>query len=347
MQVTLLDKDFEDLDIIDYFNSFIWSDRFCDAGDVELYIGADYTKINQIQKDFYLIFDESVHGMIIEEKEVQSDPEEGFYWIITGRSFESILSRRIVWNQTTLSGNFQNGIKKLINENIISPSSSDRKISNFIFKDSTDSAITSLTFDSTLEYRGENLFDVIKSNCSDKKIGFKITLNDSNQFVFELYAGTDRSYEQETNPYVVFSPKFDNLVNSSFFESNKEYKNVVLVAGSQGSESVTYRTVGSGTGIDRRETYLDTSVDQDITNVSSYLEQKGNEELNNNKMKEVVDAEIDTTRMYVYNEDFFLGDTVQVEDEYGNSKKGRIDEMVYSQDTQNGETRIPTFTTNF
>ena len=146
---------------------------------------------------------------------------------------------------------------------------------------------------------------------------------------------------------MVFSPRFDNLVNSSFYESCKDYKNVVLVAGSKGSDAKTYRSVGSGSGIERRETYLDTSVDQDVSNINSYLDQKGNEELNNNKIKEVVDAEIDTTRMYVYNEDFFLGDSVQVEDEYGNSKKGRLEEMIYSQDDQNGETRIPTFYTNF
>lgn len=346
MQTILLNKNFESIDIIDYFNSFIWSDRFCDAGDVELYIGTNYQKVNQILKDYYLVFDESEHGMIIEEKEIQTDPENGSYWIITGRSFESILYRRIIWNKTTISGNLQTAIKKLINENIINPSISNRKISNFIFKDSTDSAITSLTID-TLEYQGEYLFDVVQKICSDKKIGFKVTLNTSNQFVFQLYAGIDRSYEQEANPYVVFSPRFDNLVNSSFYESCKDYKNVVLVAGSKGSDAKTYRSVGSGSGIERRETYLDTSVDQDVSNINSYLDQKGNEELNNNKIKEVVDAEIDTTRMYVYNEDFFLGDSVQVEDEYGNSKKGRLEEMVYSQDDQNGETRIPTFNTNF
>ena len=67
MQTILLNKNFESIDIIDYFNSFIWSDRFCDAGDVELYIGTNYQKVNQILKDYYLVFDESEHGMIIEE----------------------------------------------------------------------------------------------------------------------------------------------------------------------------------------------------------------------------------------------------------------------------------------
>lgn len=346
MQTILLNKEFESIDIIDYFNSFIWSDRFCDVGDVELYIGTNYQKVNQILKDYYLVFNESEHGMIIEEKEIQTDPENGSYWIITGRSFESILGRRIIWNKTILSGNLQAGIKKLINENIISPSISDRKIPNFIFKDSTDSEITSLTID-TLEYQGEYILDVVQKICSDKGIGFKVTLNTNNQFVFQLYSGTDRSYSQDKNPYVVFSPRFDNLVNSSFYESCREYKNVVLVAGSNNSETKTYRSVGNVSGIDRRETYLDTGIDQDVTDINTYLDQKGNEELNNNKVKEVVDAEIDTTRMYVYNKDFFLGDSVQVEDEYGNSKKGRLEEMAYSQDDQNGETRIPTFNTNF
>lgn len=343
MEVYLLNKNFETIDIIDYFSSFIWSDRFCDTGDVELYIGTNYSRVNDILRDLYLTFPESEHGMIIEEKEIQTDPEDGSYWIITGRSFESILYRRIVWNLTTLSGNLQSAIKKLINENIISPSDSKRKIDNFIFKDSTDTNITSLTLSEEQEYQGEYLFEVVQALCKDKGIGFKVTLNEQNQFVFELYAGVDRSYDQTENPYVTFSPKYDNLINSNYYESSKDYKNAILVTGSQGSDNKYSSSIGDTTGIERRETYLDTSIDQDISNPTSYLTQKGNEELNKVKEKQVFDGEIDTQQMYIFNEDYYMGDIVQLENEYGQSGKARLEEMVYTQDDANGETRVPTF----
>ena len=91
----------------------------------------------------------------------------------------------------------------MLNENVISPSDSNRKISNFIFKESTDSAITKLKLEA--QYTGDNLYDVIQKICEEQGIGFKITLNDKKQFVFELYAGFDRSYDQTENPYVIFS----------------------------------------------------------------------------------------------------------------------------------------------
>ncbi len=51
------------------------------------------------------------------------------------------------------------------------------------------------------------------------------------QFVFELYAGFDRSYDQTENPYVIFSPKFENIINSNYIESKASLKTVTLVGG--------------------------------------------------------------------------------------------------------------------
>ena len=117
----------------------------------------------------------------------------------------------------------------MLNENVISPSDSNRKISNFIFKESTDSAITKLKLEA--QYTGDNLYDVIQKICEEQGIGFKITLNDKKQFVFELYAGFDRSYDQTENPYVIFSPKFENIINSNYIESKASLKTVTLVGG--------------------------------------------------------------------------------------------------------------------
>ena len=136
--------------------------------------------------------------MIVEKIQITSDTEDGNHVTVTGRSLESILDRRIVWGQKLLSGNLQNGIKTLLNENVISPSDSNRKIPNFIFKESTDPAITKLKLEA--QYTGDNLYDVIQKICEEQGIGFKITLNDEKQFVFELYAGSDRSYDQTENP---------------------------------------------------------------------------------------------------------------------------------------------------
>lgn len=75
-------------------------------------------------------------------------------------------------------------------------------------------------------------------NCAiPKNVGFRIKLSDDNKFVFKLYAGADRSYDQFTNPYVIFSPKFENVINTNYLESKKTLKTVTLVAG-EGREPI-------------------------------------------------------------------------------------------------------------
>ena len=160
-----------------------------------------------------------------------------------------------MWGQKILSGNFQNGVETLLNENIISPTDANRKIENFIFKASTDPYIVALKIDA--QYTGDNLYDVIKALCEEAGIGFKVTLNSSKQFVFELYHGSNRSYNQEENPYVIFSPKYDNIINSNYIESKASLKNVTLIGGEGEGAERRYTTVGVASGLDRRELFTD------------------------------------------------------------------------------------------
>ena len=53
---------------------------------------------------------------------------------------------------------------------------------------------------------------------------------------------------------------------------------------------------------------------------------------------------MDSTRQYIVDEDFFLGDIVQIENEYGIQAQPRIIEIIESED-ENGISVIPTFTT--
>ena len=137
MDVTILNTNLDAVSIVDTYESFIWTDRYYAYGDFELYEAMRDGLLNYIKQDYYLQSKESEHVMIVEKIQITSDTEDGNHVTVTGRSLESILDRRIVWGQKLLSGNLQNGIKTLLNENVISPSDSNRKIPNFIFKEST------------------------------------------------------------------------------------------------------------------------------------------------------------------------------------------------------------------
>lgn len=379
----ILNRDFDAVALIDAFESFIWTDRYNTYGDFEYYAPIDMQPIDEFQKDYYLYNRNSDRLMIIEDISIDTDSEKGTFLTVSGRSLESILDRRCVWYRTTLSGNLQNGIKKLLDENCISPQNNARKIPNLRFKISTDPRVTALELEA--DYYGETLYDIISDVCALHELGFRISYDGTKWMDFELYYGKDRSYDQDVNPWVVFSPDFENLSESSYFSSNSMLKTAALVMGSENNEAgqVVLEVTGvEASGLDRRETAVNASsistpnaeVNEDairergqtngwtetqiqaqinkekqqalaVSTEDYYqqLEQAGYENLAETYVTESFEGEIDATRQYVYGRDFFLGDVVQIRNEYGFEAHSRITEVVQCHDLS-GETITPTFT---
>ena len=203
MELYVLNKDMQAIHLLDTFESLLWTERYYECGDFEISSPASIELLKTFEKENYLWSKDSDTVMIIEDLEISSDQDKGTLFSVTGRSLESILERRIVWNPTVLTGNLQDGIEKLLNENVISPTIQERKIENFLFERSADEQITKLTVGA--EYDGDNLYEVIQTLCKTNSVGFKVVINDKNQFIFKLYAGVDRSYNQNEVPYVLFS----------------------------------------------------------------------------------------------------------------------------------------------
>lgn len=268
--------------------------------------------------------------------------------MMSGRGLESILERRIIWNMTVLSGNLQSGVQKLLNDAIISPNISDRKIPNFTFSSSDNEHITSLVLNA--QRTGDNLYEAVYEICDAYDLGFDVTLNSNNVFVFSLTYGEDRSYDQNKNQYVIFSPKYENMLNSDYLESIKTLKNVNLVAGEDSGELRKTRTIGSASGLSRREMYTDARDIQSETNdgtltdeeYNKLLDQRGIEKMSENIYIKAFTGEIKAINTFVYNEDFFKGDIVQIVNEYGMEAKARVLEVIRSQDSE-GINVYPTF----
>lgn len=346
----ILDTEFKSVMLVDLFESTIWTDRYREEGDFEIFLFPSNEIITNAKDDYYLYNPSSEHMMIIERQEITTDVEEGARFIVTGHSLESILKRRIVWTQTTISGSLQNGIKKLIDENIINPEVKERKISNFVFKESIDPAITKLKHEQ--QYTGDVLYDVIKNLCELYDIGFKIIYNfDTGNFEFSLYKGIDRSYNQNRNPYVIFSPHYENIINSDYIHGIEDYKNVTRIGGEGIGVNRVMADYGTASGLTRREIFTDARdlskktddgtelTDEAYTNL---LRQRGKENLSEYVIKEGFEGEVEASKMFIYGHDFLLGDCVQVENEFGISGTSLVSEIVFSQD-KNGETIYPTF----
>ncbi len=350
MEVLVLNTEFEAVSLIDTFESLIWTDRYYEAGDFEIYTAATTEMLQLLRPDYYLWCKESEHMMIIEGLEIKSDFEDGNKLIVTGRSLESILDRRVIWGQTNIDDTLQNGIKKLLNLNIINPENDNRKIDNFIFEETDDINILSMFLQT--QYFGENLYESIVDICKSNEVGFKITLNDENQFVFKLYYGVDRTYNQIEYPAVIFSNNFDNLINSDYVTTKKDFKTLAFIAG-EGEGDDRYDTAisidGNYTGINRREIYTNAtgtsrkSDDRTLTDAeyAAQLQQKGMEDLSTRIITESFEGEI-TSDMFKYDEHYYMGDIVEVANEYGNESEPRIIEYIYSQ-SKNELKYYPTF----
>lgn len=361
MNLNILDDQFRWIYTIDEFESLIWTERYSSAGNFELYTPVNDTILTianyireRLQKriDTYGWLKDAESTMVIEDVQISTDAESGSHLIISGRSLESILDRRIVWSQTVLDGYLQGQVRKLLNQNAINPSTSDRKIPNLTFKESSDSRITSLKIQA--QYTGNNLYDVILGICDTYHLGFRIELSDTNKFVFSLYMGEDRSYDQSKNTYVVFSPTYENLINSSYIESINTLKNVTLVAGEDEGVNRKTRVVGSASGMARRELYTDArdiqseyrEDDKDVVltpaQYNALLDQRGSEKLSENVYTKAFTGEIEGTRSFVYGKDFFKGDIVQIMNEFKMETTARVSELVRVFDTS-GYSMYPTF----
>lgn len=348
MNLYVLDQNFTRIAVIDDYESILWVDRYNEPGEFEIYAAVTSDMLQYPIANNYIQIAESDRVMIVEDIGIESNSETGNKIRVTGRSLESILGRRCITNTLDVSGKIQNSIKSIINANIIAPSDANRKISNFIFQDTSDAGIVNLTFEK--QYRGNSVLEIVEEMCQNKNIGFKITLNDAKQFVMTLYKGVDRSYDQNALPYVVFKPSFDNVISSDYKENSSSSRTFVYVHAQYFNQSQTVdvtRTAGSGSGLLRKEHYTESSIvkkdDMSLADYYAKLDQDARSVLSNYKVSKSFSGKYDTTNMFKYGEDFNLGDIVQVANEYGMESTSRVTEYMWAVSNE-GVEHYPTFT---
>lgn len=376
MQLFVLDKSFEVVSLCDTFSSLIWTERYSGYGDFELYLPASMANINMFPRGFYLwlieppVLDKNGRKietrndvMIIEKTELSTDIEDGDQLVISGRSLEALLLRRVIPKKVKYeSTDPRETIKIILNENIVKPSESARKIPNF--KIAIDSSQRPDTKDKrSYEFDGDYVYDAIKTICDDCDWGFSLDLKSDDHWktsylAFSIVYGTDRSYEQTDNPYMVFSPKFDNLISSDAIEDDTEFFNSAYVASSEETKDnktrrlIKYVANNTGrSGWDIRETfYTDSDVKLNDGNnnprpdsdIYPELEKYGKDELKSQKSNNSFDAEIALLESVQYHRDYDIGDIIQFDNAYGVNKTARITEYVRNED-DNGYREYPTF----
>lgn len=379
MNIVVLDKSFTPVAITDIYDSIIWTERYNECGDFEIYVQANTEFINMFKEDYYLQSSESEYTMVIEHVQIQSDVEDGDKLIISGRSLESVLDRRIIWDNLKISNSTAvDGIKKILDANVIDPRDVSnnnapfykRRLGAFYFDEPTDASLFSARLEAS--YYGATVLETIQSICQQLGWGFRIRLIRDTMH-FQLFNGLNLSADTSKNlnhKIVVFSASVNNMISSNYELNRENYKNVTLVGGIVDEGNVQKRVEVEGRipdengnmtvipeGLDRREVYTDAtslSNKDESNNVisdseyNSRLANEGNGTLNEFDYEELLDASVEPNYNWKYgnspSDDYYLGDIVTISNNYGMDLMARVTEVVRSHDTS-GYSIIPSFTT--
>lgn len=342
MLPVIMNDQFERLAIIDDYSSFIWSTRYYTTGDFQLIVNADNKYMNLFVKGYYVVRDDDENVGIIETITIDRNEDGNDVMVVKGRFLDSIIARRIIAVQTTVSGKISACIEQLLDENIINPDDSDRQISNFII-DSYEIATTMQA-----QYTGKNLLETISNICETYGIGYKVTLNSDNEFVFQLYEGVDRTYDQSVNTWVIFSDTYDNLLSSQYEENYSNVVNAVLVAGEgEGLDRTTAWITDGSTGLERYELYKDQrNIRSDEGEIpaeeyTKLLQESGKESMTKYTSAFTGVVYFDNIR---YKTDVNIGDICVIENaKWGISINSRLVEVIESVSETGEYSIIPTF----
>lgn len=339
----IMNTNFEKLCVIDDYISFIWATRYTQTGDFELCLDLGSKALNYIKKDYFVLRDDDSNVGIIQRIRIERDDDAHETMIVSGKFLDAIVSRRIIAKQTQLYGRVDACIQTLLEENVIDPINAERKIPNFSFESSLPDNLFMQQ-----QFTGDNLLEAIDEICEKFHLGHRTILNGSG-FKFQLYAGVDRSYNQNVNPRVIFSDEFDNLLSSEYEENYEKIVTDVLVA-------------GEGEGIERKTVWTDFDPQSGLARFEAYADAR-NASTNGGEIDDAtyyaqlkedgLEDMVQITRAfsgkvyfgsYVYKKDVNLGDVCVIENKrWGIYINSRLIEVIESV-SESGEYSItPTF----
>lgn len=323
--VRLISPTFELLGEIADYESLIFEHKWFNYGEFEMRINRHKKHTEHLVEDGLIILGNDTDKVgIIRHKEIEVD-ENGKVtevWIVKGNTLGSILNRRITvppdLSYDKANAPIETILKQYVNNNCIAQG--DRTIPNLII--APDQARGPIIRDQT---RYKTLSGECKRLATFSGLGWRVSVDYTNEnFVFDVYEGTDRTVDQTTLPPIVFSTKFGNVETAQYLISSFNYASLAYVAGQGEKELRRIVTTGSGTGLRRFEAFVDArDIDEEVDEVArpeqdviDDLISRGQQELAERGGEQYFEASIKSSPGFTYETDWFLGDfvTVQVEE---------------------------------
>jgi hypothetical protein len=302
--------------IVESFEYLRWTRRYSQCGSFELKAIATPENTELLKEGNIIWKNDDEEAGIIEHLELSQTEHE----IITasGRFATSFLSRRIVWQTEKLSGDISVCVEQLINNNLINPSDTARKISNITFS----APNLNVPISTQISYR--NLMDAVTGLCVASDIGIKTVFSPATGgFTISLYRGKESQ--------AVFSKEYENLTEQIYTISAGDYANTALVAGEGEGIERTFISITGGSGETRHEIFVDAKDLRAEDFGSDYIDTlifRGQSKLSEQAIRYSFDTSVNPHGNLTYKIDFDLGQTVKVISKaWGVSMTTRITEV--------------------
>lgn len=371
MELYILDSNFRRTEVVEQFESFIWSERWATQGDVTVTIDPTFPDAALFQQGTMLACDKSDRMMVVQTLENTVNDDGVRLLKITGPSFESVLEEKAnkyadlkptsvdpPTGRTLGDGTTKTPatiVRDLFNEvcvtNTLIPDDVIPQMQSTAYY-STAGMIALPTDTPLIAVEIGTLYDTIKAICDTYRLGFRIVRiedpvpTNAPKLYFEVYTGFDRTASQTALGAIVFSTQLDNLTATSELSSISGYKNVAYVFGVHGSKVVVSNdVVGTPTGNARKVMIVNASDIDDAAGATlqTKLEQRGQQELAKARVIVGFDGQIPQQTGLTYRTDYHLGDLVEQRSDSGTRRVMRVTEQIFVSDKE-GERSYPTLT---
>lgn len=359
MEVYILDRLLRRIDLIDRFESFIWTERWRAFGDFELVVVSTPMSRKKFTVNTLLAMNHSHRVMMVETVENSLDAEGRAMLTVKGPSMEMWMEDRLI----AAGANGSEGNKITFD---LPPAAIARNLFGMVAIDGLYSVHDKLPFytpgsifpaENLLEPAAAvfhevdttTLYDAIKDICDTYGLGFRIVRNqDESQLMFNIYTGIDRTRNQTIYDAVVFSEKLGNLENITHYTTTAEAKNVCYVYAKNGRAIVYADGVNTNiAGFDRKVMHLKAEGLDELpagTDLTNKLIHQGKAALAKAKGIQAFDGEVPQRSNYIYGYHYNLGDLVEMQSTDGAMNYMRVEEQIFVSDSE-GERSYPTLAT--
>ncbi|MGM7637570.1 siphovirus ReqiPepy6 Gp37-like family protein [Bacillus sp. Hm123] len=336
MDILVFDQDFKLQGIIDDFEESEFAPQYHKHGHMFLTVQAtshnmallmdiaDNTELRILVKST-----DMTRGYIVEVTDY--DKQNKTTIDVMATSLSIMTSWRIIEGQQRFTGNIVDVLTGFVVTNAIAPKDNARRLPRLVVGPKQTIPIT---VDET--YINKELDVALWEICKKYDVSFEILLDHhQKQFIFNVYQGADRSFDQNVNPRVTFAEKADNVIATKYTDDMTNYKNTAIVLG---EDDRVIKVNGDITGFNRREIYVDAKSikstyknenDVEITlteaELIALIKEHGATALADYQRIQTFENEINPASQFIYGEHFSMGDKVtSIDTDLGIIKNSRV-----------------------